>query len=118
VGYYSVEQVFISLSFLVLLREKKPAQSNGIPPGELGRCPGADRIPEVKTLRQRIAPFCEVADVKECASDPGRQWMQHKDEPGAVLYIDGHADPCYGSQTRMPRRFVSRMRLCLSGSTD
>lgn len=44
--------------------------------------------------------------------------MQHKDELDGVLYIDGHVDLYYGSQTQMPRRFVSRMRLCLSGSTD
>lgn len=54
-GYYSVEQVFISLAFLILLRVKKLEQSRGIPSGELGRCIGLDRIPEVKTLRQRIA---------------------------------------------------------------
>jgi hypothetical protein len=117
-GYYSVEQVLISLAFLVLLRVKKLEQSNEIPSGELGRCLGLDRIPEVKTLRQRIASFCEVADVKKWVSDLSSQWMQHREELDGVLYIDGHVDLYYGRQTQMPKRFVSRMRLCLSGSTD
>jgi hypothetical protein len=117
-GYYSVEQVFISLSFLVLLRVRKLEQSQSIPSGELGRCIGLDRIPEVKTLRKRISSFCIATDVKAWVSDLSSQWMQHSTEAEGVLYVDGHVNLYYGSQTQMPRRFVSRMRLCLSGSTD
>ena len=35
-----------------------------------------------------------------------------------VLYVDGHVNLYYGNQTQMPKRFVSRLRLCMSGSTD
>jgi hypothetical protein len=43
----------------------------------------------------------------------------HGDESlEGVLYVDGHVNLYYGSQTHMLKRFVSRMRLCLSGSTD
>ena len=117
-GYYSAEQVFISLAFLVLLRVKNPEQSQEIPSGELGRCVGLDRIPEVKTFRERISAFCEATDVKEWMSALSTQWMQNTQEIEGVLYIDGHVNLYYGSQTQMPKRFVSRMRLCLSGSTD
>jgi hypothetical protein len=117
-GYYSVEQVFMSLSFLVLLRVKKLERSQETPSGELGRYMGLDRIPEVKTFRQRISSFCEVADVKEWMSALSTQWMQSGEDIEGVLYVDGHVDLYYGSQTQMPKRFVSRMRLCLSGSTD
>jgi hypothetical protein len=118
IGYYSVEQVFICLAFLVLLRIKKLERSQEVSTGELGRCMGLDRIPEVKTLRERISSFCEVTDVKEWMSELSAQWMQSVEEIEGVLYIDGHVDLYYGSQTQMPKRFVSRMRLCLSGSTD
>lgn len=53
-GHYSVESVFLSLAFLSLLLAKNMTQSDKIPRGELGRAIGLDRIPEVKTLRQRI----------------------------------------------------------------
>ncbi|MDR0573667.1 MAG: hypothetical protein LBG96_06485 [Tannerella sp.] len=46
------------MGFLALLRVKNLEQSQTIPAGELGRCMGIDRIPEVKTLRERIAAFC------------------------------------------------------------
>lgn len=55
--YYSEEVVFLCLAFLSLLRVKNINQANNIPCGELGRVMGLDRIPEVKTLRERIARF-------------------------------------------------------------
>jgi hypothetical protein len=94
-GYYSVEQVFICLAFLVLLRVKKLERSQEIPSGELGRCMGLDRIPEVKTLRERISSFCETTDVKEWMSELSTQWMQGVEEIEGVLYIDGHVDLYY-----------------------
>jgi hypothetical protein len=96
---------------------KKLEQSHEIPSGELGRCLGLDRIPEVKTLRNRISAFCEVTNISEWASELSSQWMQEQTVDG-VLYVDGHVSLYCGNQTSMPKRFVSRLRLCLSGSTD
>jgi hypothetical protein len=64
-GYYTATQVFISLAFLMLLRISRLEQTDTVPAGELGRCMGLDRIPEVKTLRKRIDRFCRVTDVEE-----------------------------------------------------
>lgn len=44
--------------------------------------------------------------------------MADSPELSAVLYIDGHINLYYGKETAPPKRFVSRMRLCLSGTTD
>ena len=52
-----------------------------MPPGELGKAVGLDRVPEVRTLR----------------------------ETSAVMADTG---------TLLPRRSVSRDRLCLRGTTD
>jgi hypothetical protein len=117
-GYYTAEQVFISLAFLLLLRIKNLEQSQGIPSGELGRCMGLDRIPEVKTLRNRISAFCHQTHVKEWLSLLSKEWMQSADDLEGILYVDGHVNLYYGSQIEMPKRFVSRLRLCMSGSTD
>ncbi|MDL2309451.1 hypothetical protein LJC53_07725, partial [Bacteroidales bacterium OttesenSCG-928-C03] len=118
-GYYTAHQVLVSLAFLMLLRKTNLERSNEVPSGELGRCLGLDRISDVKTLRERIAAFCGHADLEEWSSDLSRQWMQKEnDELNGVLYVDGHVRLYYGSQADMPKRFVSRMRLCLSGSTD
>jgi hypothetical protein len=117
-GYYTATHVFISLVFLVLLRINRLEQSDSVAVGELGRCLGLDRIPEVKTLRSRIAGFCKAVDVEDWASQLSKDWMKGDDMLEGVLYIDGHVNLYYGSQVEMPKRYVSRMRLCMSGSTD
>ncbi len=117
-AYYSVDSIFLSLAFLSLLRIKTLAQSGNISCGELGRVLGLDRIPEVKTLRNRIAYFANTGNVKQWAMDLSRLWLSNNDDLSGILYIDGHVNIYYGEQTKMPKRFVSRMRLCMSGSTD
>jgi hypothetical protein len=98
-GYYTATQVFISLAFLMLLRVNKLEQTDTVPAGELGRCLGLDRIPEVKTLRKRIALFCRVTDVEEWLSELSREWMQRDDALEGVLYIDGHVNISTSSMT-------------------
>jgi hypothetical protein len=117
-GYYSIASIFLSLAFLSLLRIKTLSESSRLPPGELGRAIGLDRIPEVKTLRERIALFCEKADIDSWSLKLSKDWMEEYPELSAVLYIDGHVKIYFGSTTKMPKRFVSRLRLCMSGSTD
>jgi len=108
----------MSLAFLSLLRIKTLAQSGNISCGELGRVIGLDRIPEVKTLRNRIAFFANTGNVKQWTIDLSRLWLNNNEELSGILYIDGHVNIYYGHQTQMPKRYVSRMRLCMSGSTD
>jgi uncharacterized protein YoxC len=117
-GYYSTSSVFLSLAILSLLRVKTLSGVDSLPSGELGKMIGLDRIPEVKTLRTRIVQFCEKANVDKWRMTLSKDWMENSPELSAVLYIDGHIKLYYGKETSPPKRFVSRMRLCLSGTTD
>jgi hypothetical protein len=116
--YYPTSSVFLSLAILSLLRVKTLAGAGSLPAGELGKTIGLDRIPEVKTLRTRIADFCQNTNIDKWRFNLSRDWMADSPELSAVLYIDGHINLYYGEETAPPRRFVSRMRLCLSGTTD
>ena len=102
---------------MVMLRVKQLEQSQLLSCGELGRCLGMDRVPCVQTLRNRLNDFTHVGDVTEWSLELSRQWMQ-EDACEGVLYVDGHVNIYYGKSVRMPERYVSRMRLCMSGSTD
>jgi hypothetical protein len=115
--YYSTVQIFLSLAFMVMLRVKQLEQSKLLSCGELGRCLGMDRIPCVQTLRNRLSDYTGVADVYQWSLELSRHWMDD-DAVDGVLYVDGHVNIYYGKSVRMPERYVSRMRLCLSGSTD
>lgn len=116
--YYPTSSIFISLAILSLLRIKTLSGAGSLPSGELGKTIGLDRIPEVKTLRTRISQFCQNADVDKWKYNLSKDWMEDSPELSAVLYIDGHVNLYYGKETAPPKRFVSRMRLCLSGTTD
>jgi len=117
-GYYSIASVFMSLAFLALIRIKTLSQSTNIPSGELGKAMGLDRIPEVKTLRERMALFCEKADIENWGRNLCKDWLHGCPELSGVLYVDGHVNVYFGDETKMPKRYVSRLRLCMSGSTD
>lgn len=116
--YYPTSSVFISLAILSLLRVKTLSGAGSLPAGELGKTIGLDRIPEVKTLRTRIAKFCQNTDINKWRFNLSKDWMEDSPELSAVLYIDGHINLYYGKDIAPPKRFVSRMRLCLSGTTD
>jgi hypothetical protein len=115
--YYTTTQIFLSLAFMVMLRVKRLEQSKLLSCGELGRCLGIDRTPCAQTLRVRLRDFASVSDAGQWSLDLSRYWMQD-DAVDGVLYVDGHVNIYYGKNADMPARYVSRMRLCMSGSTD
>ena len=116
--YYPTSSIFLSLAILALLRLKTLSGVDSLPSGELGKTIGLDRIPEVKTLRTRIAQFCHKTNIDNWRINLSKDWMEENPELSAVLYLDGHIKLYYGQETSPPKRFVSRMRLCLSGTTD
>jgi uncharacterized protein YoxC len=116
--YYPTSSIFLSLAILSLLRLKTLSAVDSLPSGELGKTIGLDRIPEVKTLRTRIVQFSKKTNINKWSMKLSKDWMEDNPELSAVLYIDGHIKLYYGQETSPPKRFVSRMRLCLSGTTD
>ncbi len=116
--YYPTSSIFLSLALLALLRVNTLSIVESIPCGEMGRMLGLDRIPEVKTLRKRLAQFSEKSDVAIWSNKLSRDWMEANEDLSAILYIDGHVKLYYGKNNQLPKRYVSRMRLALSGTTD
>ena len=44
--------------------------------------------------------------------------MEDDPERVGTLYVDGHVRVYHGNKNKLPRRYVSRQRLCLRGCTD
>ena len=117
-GYYSTIHIFLLLAYMALCRIKSNEQLRYNPPGELGLLLGLDRIPEVRTLRMKIKDLSKKEQVAEWANVLSREWMAADPETVGTLYVDGHVRVYHGSKTNLPRRYVSRERLCLRGMTD
>ena len=62
-GFYPLESIFILLALIALARIPSLEALRYVAPGEWGKLIGLDRIPEVRTLRQKIAELC---------AEPGR----------------------------------------------
>ena len=58
-GYYPLETSFLALAFLALARVPSLEALRYEPPGEWGKLLGLDRIPEVKTLREKVGQLCQ-----------------------------------------------------------
>ena len=87
-------------------------------PGELGKLMGLDRVPEVRCLREKLDKL-SMGDAAECwAAHLSGYWLESDHEAVGTLYVDGHVRVYNGHLTKLPRRYVSRQRLCLRGTTD
>jgi hypothetical protein len=117
-GYYSTLHVIILLAHMALCRIKTIEQLQYQSPGELGKLLGLDRVPEVRCLRHKLAALSIDDGPKKWAGLLSQDWLKAEPELAGVLYVDGHVRLYHGNQTVLPKRYISRQRLCLRGTTD
>jgi len=117
-GFYSVMHILSVLGFMALGRIRRPEGLRHIPPGEFGKVIGLDRVPEVRTLRQKIGQLAVTGNTQTWMHELSQSWMDADPTEAGYLYVDGHVRVYNGDVANLPRRFVSRERLCLRGTTD
>jgi prepilin-type processing-associated H-X9-DG protein len=117
-AYYDTIHIVSLLAFMTLFGVPVVERLRFESPGELGKLLGLDRIPEVKTLRGKLAAICHNhASVVEWTERLTRHWFNSDPDRAGVLYVDGHVSVYHGGKTKLPRRYVTRSRLCMRGST-
>lgn len=124
-GYYPLESIFLYLALLALVRCPSLEQTRYQAPGEWGKILGLDRLPEVRTLREKVGIFCEQeGSATQWQSRLAQEWMHgaapaEPDKQGVGLfYVDGHVRVYHGSLGPLPRLYVAREKLLLRGTTD
>ncbi|PIZ23949.1 MAG: hypothetical protein COY49_00625 [Comamonadaceae bacterium CG_4_10_14_0_8_um_filter_57_29] len=117
-GYYSALHILLLLGFMALGRIRRPEGLRSIPPGEFGKVVGLDRVPEVRTVRQKIGLLATTGNPQAWGQELSQSWMQADPTEAGYLYVDGHIRVYDGKLANLPKRFVSRERLCLHGTTD
>ena len=117
-AYYDTIHIISLLAFMTLFGVPVVERLRFESPGELGKLLGLDRIPEVKTLRGKLVEICyDHASVVEWTEKLTRHWFNSDPDLAGVLYVDGHVSVYHGGKTKLPRRYVTRSRLCMRGST-
>jgi hypothetical protein len=117
-GYYTMFHVLLFLAMLALCRIKTTEEMRGKAPGEFGKLLGLDRAQEVRCLRNKMDQLSINESADKWAVNLSKYWMEQDPESIGTLYIDGHVRVYNGKLTKLPRRYVSRERLCLRGVTD
>lgn len=117
-GFYRLDSIFLLLAFMALARIKTIESLRYCSPGEWGKLLGLDRIPEARTLREKVGILGQGDQAARWASELSREWMGMFPDSAGVLYIDGHVRVYHGQQTELPRHYVARQKLCLRATTD
>lgn len=122
-GYYTLSNIFLLLGFMALNRVNSIEELRRHPPGEWGKVLGLDRCPVVETLREKIKLITANDEaVENWAAELARDWLEAESlaqSTGGLLYlVDGHVRVYHGSQTKLPKHYVARQRLCLRATTD
>jgi len=111
-------QILLVLAFMTLCRIKTVERLRENPPGEFGKLLGLDRIPEARCLREMMDALSQTDAAEIWAAHLSKHWMRAEPEAAGTLYVDGHVRVYHGKLTKLPRRYVTRQRLCLRGTTD
>ena len=99
-GFYPLESIFLLLALMALARIPSLEALRYVAPGEWGKLMGLDRIPEVRTLRQKITELCSEQGLAERWSNAlAKQWMAQEPECAGVFYADGHVRVYHGKLT-------------------
>lgn len=118
-GFYGIASIFLLLALQALARIKSVEQLRYVAPGEWGKLLGLDRIPEVRTLRQKLEILCrEAGRARRWNTELAKEWIAGQRESEIVFYVDGHVRVYHGDLTPLPHHYVARERLCLRATTD
>src|SRR5713226_2409077 len=116
-AFYGLRTTLVAYVLLALLRIPQPEALKEYPPGELGRIVGLDRMPEVKTLRRKLARLASLKGSYQLGREIARQRIAERGKVLGFLYIDGHVRAYHGKHT-IPKAYVTRMHLAAPASTD
>src|ERR1051325_120172 len=118
-GYYGLSSILLLLAMMALARVKSIEQLRYAVPGEWGNLLGLDRIPEVRTLRAKLAILCKQAGkAARWNAELAKEWMGLDPEGETIFYVDGHVRVYHGHEAQLPRHFVPRQKLYLRAAVD
>jgi len=118
-GFYGIDSIFLELGLMALAGIRSLEQLRCQAPGEWGKLLGLDRIPEVRTLREKVDWLCQdLGRAREWNAQLAQDWMARSDSADVYFYCDGHVRVYHGEKTPLPRHYVARERLCWRATVD
>jgi transposase len=116
-AFYGLRTTLVAYVLLALLRIPRPEALKEYSPGQLGRIVGLDRMPEVKTLRRKLARLAARKGSYQLGCQIAQQRIAERGKVLGFLYIDGHVRAYHGQHT-IAKAYVTRMHLAAPATTD
>jgi DNA-binding CsgD family transcriptional regulator len=116
-AFYGLRTTLVAYILLALLRIPRPEALKEYAPGDLGRIVGLDRLPEVKTLRRKLARLASRKASQAFGRELARRRVAERGRMMGFLYVDGHVRAYHGQHT-LPKTYLARTRLAVPGTTD
>lgn len=116
-AFYGLRTTLIAYVLLALLRIPRPEALKEHAPGDLGRIVGLDRMPEVKTLRRKLARLAAAKGSEALGRELAQRRVRERGRAIGFLYLDGHVRAYHGKH-RIPQAYVPRRRLAVPATTD
>jgi hypothetical protein len=118
-GFYGLNSVLLLLALMALARIPSLEKLRYQAPGEWGQLLGLDRIPEVRTLREKLNQLCnELGRAAEWNAALAQQWITAEQASEPVFYADGHVRIYHGKLANLPKHYVPRQKLFQRATVD
>ena len=117
-GFYGLSTVLLTLAFMGLLRVRNPEQLKRRAPGEFGLLLGLDRVPEVKTLRRKLAELGLRGQASTLQQRFAERWVEGNPEQLGFFYLDGHVRVYNGRKHSLPKHHVQKRGRPMPGTQD
>jgi len=115
-GFYGLHHMILISCFLALCRIKTTEQLKQYAPGEFGKLIGLDRIPEVGHFRKKIKQIVSQSKTDLLHKTLFKKWTAELSD--LFFYIDGHVRVYHGSKATLSKKYVSKEKLSLNGTTE
>jgi transposase len=116
-AFYGLRTTVVGYLLLALLRIARPETLKEHAPSELGRIVGLDRMPEVKTLRRKLAQLAAKGRAQEFGREMARRRIRERGRMLGFLYVDGHVRAYHGTR-RVAKAYLTRARITGPATTD
>jgi len=114
---YGLQSVVTLMVFLALWRIKRPEQLKGRSPQDLGKALGLERVPEVKTVRRKLAQLAGFGLAREAMLKLAKVRLEQEQDQLGYLYVDGHVRP-YAGTYQLAKGYWVQRRMPTSATTD
>jgi len=116
-AFYGLRTTLVAYVLLALLRIPRPEALKEYAPDDLGHIVGLDRMPEVKTLRRKLARLAQMKKSHELGWELARKRVKERGRVFGFLYVDGHVRAYHGKHS-IAKAFLTRKRLAVPATTD